>query len=100
MRRHFEPGLHRLVAVAGKRGLSTACLHRWRSKGVGGLRLPCVKIGGRWYVDGDDFQEFVEALTAGAEPNPSERRPTRSEGDAERAGQLLDARIFARKRRG
>jgi len=97
----LAPGRHLLSAAARKLNIHVSTWHRWRSKGVRGQRLTCTRIGGRWYVDSEDFQAFVEALSSVAEAHPRERqKPERKQhAHAERAGQVLDVRIFGTKSR-
>ena len=45
-------------------------LHRWRLRGVRGVKLPTVLIGGRRFVDRQSLAEFVAAVTAAAAGKP------------------------------
>jgi len=101
MQTSLAPGRHLLSSAAQQLNIHVSTWHRWRTKGVRGQRLNCTRIGGRWYVDAEDFQAFVEALASVAEPHPRERqKPERKPNEhAERAGQVLDVRIFGGKSR-
>ncbi|MGC6442827.1 MAG: DUF1580 domain-containing protein [Rubripirellula sp.] len=34
-------------------------LHRYRTRGSGGVKLRAIRIGGRWFTDRESIQEFV-----------------------------------------
>lgn len=58
---------------------SLATLHRWRLRGVKGVRLESVKIGGLRYTSLEAIDRFIQAQNAGNEPaapsiTPSQRR--------------------------
>ena len=42
-------------------------LHRWRQKGIRGVRLDTCLIGGIYYTSHEALQRFIEATTAAAE---------------------------------
>ncbi len=44
----------------GKRHISS--LHRYRLRGVGGVRLDAVKLGGRWFTSEESIDRFVAQL--------------------------------------
>jgi len=52
-------------SLPGRPHVST--LHRWRARGVKGVRLECVRVGGRWYVTRKALQRFLRAVTAAAD---------------------------------
>lgn len=56
----------------GKR-VSPATLWRWRLKGVNGVRLECVRVGGTWYTTNDAFADFLIAQTANTQEPESSR---------------------------
>jgi hypothetical protein len=39
-------------------------LHRWRTRGVAGIRLWAVKVGARWYTSEDAIRTFIERLSS------------------------------------
>lgn len=47
---------------------SPSTLWRWRSRGIGGVRLETVMVGGRRYVSREALERFVGELTAAREP--------------------------------
>lgn len=59
--RHLPAGLN------GK-PVNAATIFRWRTRGVGGVKLEGRKIGGRWFTSVAWIREFIEATTAGAAP--------------------------------
>jgi hypothetical protein len=69
---------------------SPACVWRWHSKGVRGIRLETVVVGGRRFTTAAAWREFVEKLTAAANGR-SEPTSHRSEATAQklRTGRLL-----------
>jgi hypothetical protein len=56
--------------LPGRPNLAT--LHRWRLHGCRGIKLACVKVGGRRYVTARALDEFIAALSAGSSaPTPA-----------------------------
>lgn len=53
-----------IQTAAKKLGRHVRSLHRWRERGIEGIRLKCTRVGGRWYVTDDNLREFVERLSA------------------------------------
>jgi len=49
---------------------SPCTLWRWRARGVGGVRLKTILIGGRRFVSRQAIDEFVRALTAAGDRQP------------------------------
>lgn len=45
---------------------SPACLWRWHSKGVNGIRLETVRVGGRRYTTKSAWKKFIQATTDAA----------------------------------
>lgn len=66
--------------LPGRPHVST--LVRWRTRGVHGVKLATVKIGGRRMVESSALDEFLEAVTAAADGQPL---PTRSAKQREKA---------------
>ncbi|MSR56896.1 MAG: DUF1580 domain-containing protein [Planctomycetaceae bacterium] len=62
---------------------SPATLWRWRLKGVNGVRLECLRLGGCWVTTDAAFAEFLRAQTqnalaacqSSADDRPAERSP-------------------------
>lgn len=46
------------------RPVAVSTVHRWRDPGIRGVRLECVRIGGRWLTSVEAFERFCETLTA------------------------------------
>jgi hypothetical protein len=46
----------------GERHVST--IHRYRLHGVGGIRLECLRLGGRWYTSAESVDRWVTQLNA------------------------------------
>ena len=66
---------------------SPSTLWRWRSRGIGGVRLETVMIGGRRYVSREALERFVGELTAAREPqsNPVTGRSPQMSRDLQAA---------------
>ncbi len=80
---HLRPVGEIIKARLGKR-ISPTTLWRWRLKGVNGVRLQCLRLGGSWVTSEAAFGEFLRAQTenalaacrGGAEVEaPTERSP-------------------------
>lgn len=68
----------------GRAALRREAHHRWRSPGVRGVRLECLRIGGIWHTSWESFKRFYDRLTnsgddASASAPPA--RPGQSAGD-------------------
>ena len=61
--------------LPGKPHLST--LHRWRLRGVRGVKLETVLVGGRRFTSHEALERFIERTTAAANGEPSPRRTNR-----------------------
>ena len=59
--------------LPGRPHIST--LHRWRTRGVHGVKLITEKVGGRRVVAIGDLEAFIAATTAAADGKPA---PTRT----------------------
>lgn len=71
------------------RPVHCSTIHRWRSKGLRGVRLEAVRIGGAWHTSWEAFQRFTEKLTANAEVNDSEITERNDRSAAEEADKTL-----------
>ena len=65
----------------GKRP-SPATLWRWRLKGVSGVKLECVLVGGIWYSTAAAFAQFVRSQTANVQPAPLDSDAPAERSDA------------------
>lgn len=69
-----------------------ATLHRWRLRGVNGVRLETLKVGGRRVTSLEALQRFIAGTTAAADGH--DRSATPSEGAArKRHLQQVDAQL-------
>jgi hypothetical protein len=71
-------------------GISRATAMRWVLRGVGGVQLKSVKIGGARYVSREAVAEFVAALNH----RPEIARPIDRSREATRIERQLDAEGF------
>ena len=46
------------------RPLHVSTVHRWRSRGLNGVRLEAVRVGGQWNTSWEAFRRFCDRLTA------------------------------------
>ena len=58
--------------LPGRPNLST--LHRWRLRGVAGVKLPVIHIGGRVFVDHAEFEKPFADVTAAKEGTTPQAR--------------------------
>ena len=56
-----------LSQAAQKLNLHTSTLHRWRLRGVRGIRLSTALIGAVRYTSEERLQDFIERTTAAAD---------------------------------
>lgn len=73
----IDPSLEKLISFhelarslpsrRNGRPLHVSTIHRWRSRGLGGIRLEAVRIGGAWHSSEEAFSRFTARLTARAE---------------------------------
>jgi hypothetical protein len=54
----------RLPRRRGHRPTHLATLHRWRTSGLKGIRLECLRVGGTWCTNLDNVAKFFAELTA------------------------------------
>jgi hypothetical protein len=70
--------------LAGRPHISS--LHRWRLRGVRGIKLETVMVGGRRFVSRAALEEFAARVTAIANGDPPPvRTPARRTRDMDRA---------------
>lgn len=53
------------MCVPGKSTVSIATIQRWRKRGVRGVTLETILIGGSRYTSLQAIQRFIDALNAG-----------------------------------
>jgi hypothetical protein len=56
-----------LPSRSGKRGVSTSTIWRWCARGIRGIRLETILIGGIRYTSAEALQRFFSATTAAAD---------------------------------
>jgi hypothetical protein len=80
---------------ASGRRVSVTTLWRWCIRGVHGVRLRSVLVGGHRCTTRTWLQEFIEAITSAAEPpertSPQVRTPRQRQSAADRAAEELKA---------
>ena len=67
-----------LPEAAALVGVNIGTLHRWRLKGVRGVKLSCFLIAGRRYTSRDRLNNFIHATTAAFDGRPD--KPDQSSG--------------------
>ena len=50
--------LARKIPGRGKRPIALSSVHRWRTRGLAGIKLPARLIGGRWFTTLGAFEQF------------------------------------------
>jgi hypothetical protein len=76
------------------RNISLSTLHRWRLRGVRGVKLQSCLIGGRRYTSREALERFFHATTAAANGEPAPiRTPRQREKAIEQAEKELGERL-------
>src|SRR4051794_33944068 len=52
------------------RTIHVGTLHRWRMRGLDGVKLESLKIGGRWYTSLQALERFFNRLSGRAQAQP------------------------------
>jgi hypothetical protein len=73
----------RLPRHRNDRPVHPSTCHRWRSPGVRGVRLECLRIGGIWCTSWEAFQTFCECLTALGDGAPAPAAPSGQQQDGD-----------------
>jgi Protein of unknown function (DUF1580) len=60
----------------GNRPLHVATLHRWRTRGLKGVLLPAIRVGGQWMTSEAALSRFVTQLTAASRDRHSKNAAT------------------------
>lgn len=83
--------------LPGNPNIST--IHRWRTKGVLGIRLHSVRVGGRRMIPRESLIAFISAITAAVDGDRVAvvTRPGRSRS-IEAAEREVDSRLVATRR--
>jgi hypothetical protein len=68
-------------------------IHRWRLRGIGGVKLDTIRIGGRRYTSHEALERFINATTAAADGiKPAKEAPRKRQRQRhEQAERELDA---------
>ena len=71
-------------------------LWRWRSRGIAGIRLETIAVGGRTFTSREALTRFFERVTAAKSGRPIRARTTRQRETQQRAArrQLQDAGLL------
>jgi len=87
-------GEHRLslAQAAAHLSLHVSTLHRWRLRGVRGIRLATILIGGYRYTSHEALERFVAATTAAADGKPA---PVTNTKQRERSIAAAEAELSA-----
>jgi len=89
----LEEVTKRLPGRDGKR-LHISSVFRWAQKGVAGVRLEVVKVGGRTYTTEESLQRFADQVTAARNGNPIPTA-TRTSAQRRRASERADLELSA-----
>ena len=70
---------------------SPSTYHRWRQRGISGVKLETVRCGGRRLCSIESVRRFLREVTAATDgvPSPSPRTPRHRKRDIERAEREL-----------
>ena len=66
----FTELARRLPRRRGGRPTHVSTIHRWRQRGLSGVRLAAARCGAIWVTTWQAYQRFVDALTAVASTDP------------------------------
>ncbi len=80
-------------AFPGRNNIALQTLHRWRLRGVRGVKLETVLVGGLRYTSREAINRFISAQNAGETPTPT-FTPHQRRRLAETADQLCKAKGF------
>jgi hypothetical protein len=65
----FTELARRLPRRRGGRPTHVCTIHRWRQRGLSGIRLAAVRCGAIWVTTWEAYQRFVDALTTAVTKN-------------------------------
>ena len=76
-------------------GVHTATVHRWHLKGVNGVKLSTVVIGGLRWTSRERLDDFIAATTAAADGSPPSSITSRQrKAEIREAERFMDAEGF------
>lgn len=84
----FAELARRLPSRRNGRPVAVSSVHRWRLKGLHGVRLEAIKLGGCWVTSWQAFQRWCEAVT-NASSGLAGRPPLNAEAGANQS--LVDS---------
>lgn len=84
----LDPERITLTKAASLLGVHVSTVHRWRSPGVRGHKLRCVRLGGKTFVTPAELERFIAALS---DPAPATEAAADLAGRAAFAGEQLAA---------
>jgi uncharacterized protein DUF1580 len=93
------PFLAARTAFPGNKRPVLATLHRWRLRGVRGVRLETCLIGGTRYTSAEAIRRFIEAQNATDEPDDAAIVQQRRELTIDAADAKLKAALAPKPRR-
>ncbi len=74
-----------LTQLAKREGVAAPTTWRWAQRGVKGVKLETINVGGRRFTSCEAFIRFVEATTAAANGEPAAPRSETNRQSAARA---------------
>ncbi|QJW94602.1 DUF1580 domain-containing protein [Frigoriglobus tundricola] len=86
----FAELARRLGRRRANRPTHVATIHRWRLRGLNGVRLAAAKSGGIWVTTVQAYQRFVDAITQAASPEAKPPAGT-PRASADQTDRSLDA---------
>ena len=76
-----------LLPTRNEKKVHPSTLHRWRSRGIRGVRLTCNRVGGCWFTTQNALDAFCAELSANPESKPSPKvDPTLINRELEKRG--------------
>lgn len=79
------------AAAAVPGGTTTRIVYTWINRGIGGIRLEAIKLGGAWYTSHEAIQRFGDRLTEAQHAKRGDRpRSTTRDRRYRRAQRELD----------
>src|SRR4051794_25180665 len=64
----FRDAVATVLPARGGKTIHVSTLHRWRCRGLRGVQLDALKIGGGWFTSREALQRFFTALSQGSNP--------------------------------
>jgi len=64
---NLDENLLTMRQAAARLGVHISTLWRWRLRGVGGVKLDVVKVGGKTFTSAEELERFAQGTTAARE---------------------------------